>query len=85
MSLSCQVYSLELFEGLTPVNSSAFSSLSGGSALAPIVERKAYILPHGVQASATTVTEKSITTKYLLLALKTGEVAQVGGGKWPKI
>lgn len=72
-----EVYSLELFEGLTQANSSAFSSMSGGSAQAPIVERKAYILPHGVQASGTTVTEKSITTKYLLLALKTGGVAQV--------
>ncbi|KAF2360185.1 Pyrrolo-quinoline quinone repeat [Trinorchestia longiramus] len=71
-----ELHSLELFEGPKQANATAFSSLSGAQQQ-PLVEHQAYILPHGVQAAAHTVTEKSITTKCLLLALQTGGVAQV--------
>ncbi|KAA0184592.1 hypothetical protein HAZT_HAZT005346 [Hyalella azteca] len=71
-----ELHSLELFEGPSQANATAFSSLAGAQR-PPLVERQAYILPFGVQASAHTITEKSITTKCLLLALDTGGIAQV--------
>uniref|UniRef100_A0A2P2I5T1 ER membrane protein complex subunit 1 n=1 Tax=Hirondellea gigas TaxID=1518452 RepID=A0A2P2I5T1_9CRUS len=71
-----EIHSLELFEGPTQANATAFSSLAS-LPQAPIVERQAYILPHGVQAASHTITEKSITNKFLLLALQTGGIAQI--------
>ncbi|XP_042220933.1 ER membrane protein complex subunit 1-like [Homarus americanus] len=74
-----EVTSLELFEGLSQVNATAFSSF-GGRATPPILERQAYILPIGVQATAHTTTEKGITTKFILFALQSGNVIQMS--KW---
>ncbi|XP_071519116.1 ER membrane protein complex subunit 1 [Panulirus ornatus] len=74
-----EVTSLELFEGLSQGNATAFSSF-GGRATPPILERQAYILPIGVQATAHTTTEKGITTKFILFALQSGNVLQMS--KW---
>ncbi|KAK3852368.1 hypothetical protein Pcinc_041045 [Petrolisthes cinctipes] len=74
-----EVTSLELFEGLSQANATAFSSL-GGRATPPIMERQAYILPVGIQAATHTTTEKGITTKFILFALQTGNVMQMS--KW---
>nr|XP_053639999.1 ER membrane protein complex subunit 1-like isoform X1 [Cherax quadricarinatus] len=74
-----EVTSLELFEGLSQANATAFSSF-GGRATPPILERQAYILPIGVQATAHTTTEKGITTKFILFALQSGNVLQMS--KW---
>ncbi|XP_069188557.1 ER membrane protein complex subunit 1 isoform X1 [Procambarus clarkii] len=74
-----EVTSLELFEGLSQANATAFSSFAG-RATPPILERQAYILPMGVQATAHTTTEKGITTKFILFALQSGNVLQMS--KW---
>ncbi|XP_066948980.1 ER membrane protein complex subunit 1 [Macrobrachium rosenbergii] len=73
-----EVTSLELYEGLSQANASAFSSFSGHST--PLLERQAYIMPLGVQAAAHTTTEKGITTKFILFALQSGGVVQMS--KW---
>ncbi|XP_047502304.1 ER membrane protein complex subunit 1-like [Penaeus chinensis] len=74
-----EVTSLELYEGLTQANATAFSSF-GGRATPPILERQAFIMPVGVQATAHTTTEKGITTKFILFALQSGAVLQMS--KW---
>ncbi|XP_050691412.1 ER membrane protein complex subunit 1-like [Eriocheir sinensis] len=74
-----EVTSLELFEGLSQANATAFSSF-GGRATPPILERQAYIMPVGVQAATHTTTEKGITTKFILFALQSGNVLQMS--KW---
>lgn len=74
--MNFQVTSLELFEGLSQANATAFSSF-GGRATPPIMERQAYIMPVGVQAATHTTTEKGITTKFILFALQSGNVLQV--------
>ncbi|CAL4117664.1 unnamed protein product [Meganyctiphanes norvegica] len=71
-----EVTSLELFEGLTQANSTAFSSFSV-RATPPILEKQAFIIPQGVQAASHTTTEKGITTKFLLFALQSGNILQL--------
>ena len=67
---------MELFEGLSQSNVTAFSSF-GAKATPPIIEKQAFIIPQGIQAAADTITEKGITTKFILFALTTGNVLQV--------
>ncbi|KAJ8719185.1 hypothetical protein PYW07_016741 [Mythimna separata] len=72
-----EIATLELYEGKTrwlPAGA-AFSSLS--SERAPSVERQAFILSGAPTAAATTVTERSLTDKHVLLALSSGAVVEV--------
>ncbi|KAL7641497.1 UNVERIFIED_CONTAM: hypothetical protein RMT77_007368 [Armadillidium vulgare] len=71
-----EVTSLELFEGLSQANVTAFSSF-GAKATPPILERQAFIISQGVQAAAETTTEKGITTKFVIFALRSGNVLQM--------
>ena len=55
---------LELYEGYTQANSTAFSSLENN--VSPIVMRQAYILGTSLSTLATTLTERGITGKNIL-------------------
>nr|XP_022343072.1 ER membrane protein complex subunit 1-like isoform X1 [Crassostrea virginica] len=61
---------LELYEGKEQSNSTAFSSFS--SPRQPLVLRQSYIMPLFISTMATTITEKGITSKQLIFALKLG-------------
>ncbi|RUS77416.1 hypothetical protein EGW08_014819, partial [Elysia chlorotica] len=63
---------LELYEGRQQSNSTAFSSFSPPPP--PLVMRQAYIFPEPIYAMASTVTEKGITSKSIILALKIGGI-----------
>ncbi|XP_014675376.1 PREDICTED: ER membrane protein complex subunit 1-like [Priapulus caudatus] len=67
-----EVAALEMYEGRTQSNTTAFSSLAPPPT--PIVERQAYILPYTVVAMTTTITEKGITNRHILLALADGGI-----------
>lgn len=55
---------MELYEGKTQANSSAWSSLDPPPL--PMVERQSYIIPGTVVALKETITEKGITNKDIL-------------------
>ncbi|XP_052821133.1 ER membrane protein complex subunit 1-like [Mya arenaria] len=63
---------LEMYEGKIQSNVTAFSSLS--APVTPLVLRHSFIFPLPVASMATTVTEKGITAKDLLIALKNGGI-----------
>lgn len=63
---------LELYEGRQQSNSTAFSSFSPPPP--PLVMRQAYIFPEPIYSMASTVTEKGITSKNIILALKIGGI-----------
>ena len=63
---------LELYEGKAQSNSTAFSSFSPPSP--PLVLRQAYIFPEPIYAMDVTVTEKGITSKNVMVALKMGGI-----------
>ncbi|XP_071839579.1 ER membrane protein complex subunit 1-like [Apostichopus japonicus] len=67
-----EVTVLELFEGSSQKNSTAFSSLDPPSD--PLVERQSYIFSESLQALSTTQTEKGITAKHVLMVLKSGGI-----------
>nr|CAD7196530.1 unnamed protein product [Timema douglasi] len=70
-----EVVALELYEGKTQSNTTAFSSVL--SPIQPIVDRQAFILPATVEAMKETITEKGITSKHILVALSTGGVVEL--------
>ncbi|KAJ8320425.1 hypothetical protein KUTeg_002012 [Tegillarca granosa] len=61
---------LELFEGKDQSNATAFSSFSAPRE--PLVLRQSYIMPLAISTMATTITEKGITSKNIIFALKLG-------------
>ncbi|KAK0061557.1 ER membrane protein complex subunit 1 [Biomphalaria pfeifferi] len=63
---------LELYEGKEQSNSTAFSSFYPPPP--PLVLRQSYIFPVPIYAMEATVTEKGITSKNIIIALKTGGV-----------
>lgn len=63
-----ELSALELYEGKTQSNATAFSSVDS-TMLKPIVEGQAYILPANVLALKETITEKGITSKHILGSL----------------
>lgn len=70
-----EIASVELYEGITQSNSTVFSSFALSQL--PHVETQAYILPVNPQVMTTTLTERGITNKHLLLALSSGYVAEL--------
>lgn len=70
-----EIASVELYEGHTQSNSTAFSSFALSQL--PQAETQAYILPVNPQLMTTTLTERGITNKHLLLALSNGNVAEL--------
>lgn len=63
-----EIGTLELYEGKTQSNSTAFSSLA--PPLLPLVEKQSYILPAQIDTMQVTLTEKGITSKHVLSMLK---------------
>lgn len=70
-----ELTSMELYEGSRQSNSTAFSSHA--LAQLPHVETTAYILPTHPVHLATTLTERGITNKNILIALPSGAVVEV--------
>ncbi|XP_058813802.1 ER membrane protein complex subunit 1-like isoform X2 [Topomyia yanbarensis] len=70
-----EISSLELYEGKTQTNSTAWSSLDAPPL--PLVERQTYILPVAVASMKETITEKGITNKHVLIGLSTGAIAEM--------
>lgn len=70
-----ELATVELYEGRSQSNSTIFSSYAVSQL--PHVETQAYILPGVPQVSATTLTERGITSKFVLIALSNGMVAEV--------
>lgn len=66
---------IELYEGATQSNTSAFSSFN--SPPGAIVEHQSYVFPSSVDAMSDTVTEKGITSKHVLLALPSGAILEL--------
>ncbi|CAH0583257.1 unnamed protein product [Chrysodeixis includens] len=75
-----EIATLELYEGASRwlAAGAAFSSHAGRRA--PGVERQAYILAATPAAAATTVTEKSLTDKHVILALASGALVEIPWG-----
>ncbi|XP_041378601.1 ER membrane protein complex subunit 1-like [Gigantopelta aegis] len=61
---------LEMFEGKEQSNSTAFTSFSPPPQ--PLILRQSYIFPLPIYTIAATITEKGITSKNLIIALKVG-------------
>lgn len=73
-----EISSLELFEGTSQSNSTAFSSLARGSSIKPNwVEHKSFIFPGGINAMIDTVTLRGMTNKHLIVALPSGGLLEI--------
>lgn len=72
-----EISSIELFEGLTQSNSSAFSSLTRTQLVPSIVEQQTYIFPTGIDVMADTITERGITSKHILIFLPSGGLLEL--------
>lgn len=70
-----EVASVEFYEGRIQSNSSVFSSHAVSQL--PHAESQAYILPATPHFIATTITERGITSKFILIALTNGVIAEV--------
>ncbi|KAF0294452.1 ER membrane protein complex subunit 1 [Amphibalanus amphitrite] len=67
-----ELTSIELFEGKVQANASAFSSLEAPPQ--PMVEKQTFIFPTQIEAMRETITEKGITTKFIMFALTSGSL-----------
>ncbi|KAI1306009.1 ER membrane protein complex subunit 1 [Halotydeus destructor] len=72
-----EISSMELYEGYTQANSSAFSSIERPFIRPPVVEHATFIFPTGMVAMTDTQTEKGITNKHLLIALPSGQLLEL--------
>ncbi|XP_007436303.1 ER membrane protein complex subunit 1 [Python bivittatus] len=63
---------LELFEGTTQYNATAFSSLD--RPYSPQVLQQSYIFPSAISAMEATITERGITSRHLLIGLPSGAI-----------
>lgn len=70
-----ELAAVELYEGRSQSNSTIFSSYAVSQL--PHPKTQAYILPEVPQVIATTLTERGITSKFVLIALTNGMVAEV--------
>lgn len=69
--------SIELYEGYTQLNSTAFSSIGRDLRLMPLVEQQSFIFPTGLGPMVDTETQKGITNKHLLIFLPNGALLQL--------
>uniref|UniRef100_V5H5V3 ER membrane protein complex subunit 1 n=1 Tax=Ixodes ricinus TaxID=34613 RepID=V5H5V3_IXORI len=74
-SRRAEVSVVELYEGATQSNTSAFSSFT--SPPAALVEHQSYVFPSSIEAMSDTVTEKGITSKHVLVALPSGAILEL--------
>lgn len=70
-----EIATVELYEGRIQSNSTVFSSYAVSQL--PVAESQAYILPAVPLTMTTTLTERGITSKFILLALSNGIVAEI--------
>ncbi|CAN8006002.1 unnamed protein product [Ixodes hexagonus] len=70
-----EVSVVELYEGASQSNTSAFSSFT--SPPAALVEHQSYVFPSSIEAMSDTVTEKGITSKHVLVALPSGAIVEL--------
>lgn len=73
-----ELATVELYEGKMQSNSTVFSSHAVSQL--PEAQSQAYILPAAPVTISTTLTERGITSKFILLALTTGSVAEIPWG-----
>lgn len=69
--------SIELFEGYSQVNSTAFSSIGRDLRLMPLVEQQSFIFPTGLGPMTDTETQKGLTNKHILIFLPNGALLQL--------
>lgn len=72
-----EVSSLEMFEGVTQINSTAFSSLARSQMKPKLVEHKSFIFLNGIDAMVDTVTLRGMTNKHVIVALPTGALLEI--------
>ncbi|XP_046465087.1 ER membrane protein complex subunit 1 isoform X1 [Neodiprion pinetum] len=70
-----EIATMELYEGKTQSNTTAFSSLT--TTVLPIVERQAFIFPASIEFLRETITEKGITSKHIMVALANGGILEL--------
>jgi len=70
-----ELTSIELYEGKVQTNASAFSSLDAPPQ--PMVEKQSFIFPTQIEAMRETITEKGITTKFVMFYLASGSIISI--------
>lgn len=70
-----EIATVELYEGRIQSNSTVFSSYAVSQL--PVAETQAYILPAVPLTLTTTITERGITSKFILVALTNGVVTEI--------
>ena len=61
-----EIATIEMYEGLEQVNSTAFSSIDRDLLRLPIVYQQGFIFPTGISFMTDTETQKGITYKHIL-------------------
>ena len=69
-----EISSIDLYDGLTQVNSGAFSSFER---MSPQIEHNTFIFPTGMRTMVDTQTEKGITNKHVLIGLPSGGLLEL--------
>lgn len=69
-----EISALDLYEGFSQSNGTAFSSLDLRT---PIVEHSTFIFPTGLRTMVDTVSEKGITNKHILIAISSGGLLEL--------
>lgn len=69
-----EISAIDLYEGLTQTNSSAFSSFDRTS---PEIIHNTFIFPTGMRTMIDTTTEKGITNKHVLIGLPSGGLLEL--------
>ncbi|XP_067139608.1 ER membrane protein complex subunit 1 [Centruroides vittatus] len=70
-----EMSAVELYEGKTQSNTTAFSSLNPPPL--PIIEHQTYIFPAVIDSMADTITERGMTSKHLIIALPSGSILEL--------
>uniref|UniRef100_A0A6G1SBS8 ER membrane protein complex subunit 1 n=1 Tax=Aceria tosichella TaxID=561515 RepID=A0A6G1SBS8_9ACAR len=72
-----EVSSMEMFEGIHQVNSSAFSSLTRSHIKPKLIEHKSFIFPAGIDSMVDTVTLRGMTNRHIIVALPSGALLEI--------
>lgn len=70
-----EISSIELFEGKSQSNTTAFSSFAPPPL--PLIEHQTFIFPSAIETIMDTVTDRGMTSKHLLIALPTGGILEL--------
>ena len=73
-----ELSAVDLYEGLSQVNGSVFSSIGQGtSGRKAIIEHNTFIFPTGIRAMTDSVTEKGLTNKHLIIGIPSGGLLEL--------